>query len=172
MKKFLVSALATVVLVSFGSVFAQQTADHQLRVTIPDVLMIRILTDDGTSPFVAFDFLATQATFLAALDTGAMLPATDGNLTSVQVLAIGSSYTVDASASAFTLAGLARGDVLVQMQDGNDFRLDSGDDIATGGATGGWFDIGIATDSYFLFIDGDEAAGTDTITVTYSIFSN
>src|SRR3990172_1470446 len=73
MKKFLVSALATFVLVSFGSVFAQvsDTAAHDVTVKIPEVVMLRF-TNSGSNAAVTtgldieFDLSTTFVDGLAA----------------------------------------------------------------------------------------------------------
>ncbi|MCA1789577.1 MAG: hypothetical protein LC667_06910 [Thioalkalivibrio sp.] len=177
MKKFLVSTLATFVLVSFGSVFAQQISDnHQLEVTIPDVLMIRVVTSDNTAATVQFDYANElyEDNYFAALEAdGAWLPPTGGNITDVEVLAIGGPWTVDVTTGDFALAGLAREDVRVTPTAGfSAFFLNDADDVASGSAGGGWTPLGISFDEYALWVDGDEGAGSDEITVTYSIFSN
>lgn len=179
MQKLLIATLATLVFGAFGSVFAQQdSVDHDVRITIPEVVMIRVVTDDEQPAFVAFDYAAAahQATYFAVLESAAgsgPLPATDTNLEDVQVLAIGTTWEVLVTTSGtFTTTGFELADVQVTPSAGDAFvayTLATGTAIANGVATN-WIGLGISGDDFALFVDGLESDGDDTITVTYTIY--
>lgn len=179
MKKYIIASLAAIALASLSSALAQDTASHELQVTIPEVLGIRTqpTTDADLSVLdVVFDYadVDNQAAYLAVLATpgSGWLPATDYSLGDVEVLAAGTGWRVTVSTvgtMANTGIGLAR--LRVTPTSFGAFTLDSVANVATGSATT-WQSIGISGASYELFVDGTETAGDDTITVTYSIFSN
>lgn len=111
MKKFLVSALALFVLGSFGSVFAQaNTADHDLQVRIPNLLMLRITNGISTAsvatPVVNFNFIDNAGgltAYLALVEGGVAgsLGPTFSNFGDIVVLSNRGAWTVDVEASAF-----------------------------------------------------------------------
>lgn len=179
MKKFLVTSLAAIVVASLGSAFAQNTASHELRVTIPQVVGIRIQSTPAAEVVpttVVFDYAdsGNQAAYLAAIGSGVgnWLPPTGYSLGEVEVLAVGTGWRVTVAASgSLTTTGIDLDQVRVTPTAGAAFLLDSVSNIATGTATA-WSGLGISGASYELFVDGTEDAGDDTITVTYSIFAN
>ena len=175
MQKYIIPTLAAFILLTTGTAFAQQTsANHDLRVTIPEVVMIRIVAPDGETAFVAFDYAdpANQGTYFTALEAGGgVLPPTSGNITDIEVLAIGTAWTVSVTATAFSaLGGVGLDDITVtpDASFGTPFTLDDGTDAMTGSA-GNWTSLGIDWESYALTVNGDETDGTETITVTYTI---
>lgn len=175
MKKYIIPTLAALVLLASSTAFAQQTEDdHDLRVTIPEVVMIRILAPTGEAAFVEFDYAATanQPTYFAALELGGnqTLPPTDGNISDIEVLAIGTTWQINVSAPAFALGGVSLADIGVTPDPafGTPFTLSTGTAALGGGATP-WTSLGIDWESYSLTVNGDEDAGDETIIVTYTI---
>jgi hypothetical protein len=172
-----------------------QSATHDVRVAIPDVIGIRIL-GAGTGPrSVIFDYAAAPDTYLAAVASDGQLPPTridrfDG--IEVRTTRNGRWYVeVVATPLAYvgpdTLTGLALGDIrvdrgavfglvpdLIDHPGAADWNLPSWQLSTTArqivsnrGATGGWRSLGFGGRDYVLTIDGDEAPGTYTTTVTY-----
>lgn len=185
MKKYIIPLLASLVLLATGTAFAQiqdpplqDDASHDLIVTIPAAVMIRIVpTDASPSAAVAFDFVSDDTAYLAAIDTpaGDWVDPTSHNLGAIEVLAVGSGWRVAVQASAAltnTAIDLDQVRVTSTVTAIGDFVLDTAAaDIATGPA-GTWQSLGISGNSYELFVDGSETAGSDTITVTYTVYQN
>lgn len=178
MKKFLVSALAALVLLGAGTAFAQtDTATHNLNISIPDLVMIRIVTTDGsTTPFVTFDYgtgSGNEGTYITAIENpgGDWLEPTEGNIDRVEVLvtSLDKTWDVDVEAGAFVLDGLDASDVRVTPTSGTGFTLAAGTGFASGSGGGGWTSLGISSNSYELFVNGEEEEGGDTIEVTYTL---
>ena len=197
MNKFLVSTLAMLVVVSFGSVFAQSnTASHDVRVRIPDLLMLRIVDGTGNNtvaaPVVGFDFdtnAAGRAAYMTVVEDGAAadLEPTSSNFGDIVVLSNRASWTVDVAAADFTFTdnvatdgvdvdayGLALSDISVAITGadtsvGASFTLGTNQDIASGSRTTGWRSLGIAASGYRITVNGDEAPGTYVATVTYTV---
>jgi hypothetical protein len=176
MKKLVIASLAAIAFASLGSALAQDSASHQLQVTIPEVLGIRILPTpaaDVTTTSVVFDYAAAanQADYLAALATAGTvyLPPTSYSLGDIEVLAAGTDWSVSVTTSG-TLAntGIDLGMVRITSSIHGAFTLGAGAGIATGSATT-WTSLGISGADYELGVDGSELDGDDTITVTYTI---
>ncbi len=183
MKKYLTATLAMFVLLATSSAFAQvadpplqDSSRHELTVTIPAAVMIRIVpTDSSPTAAVAFDFVANEASYLTAIEAagGTWVGPTSHNLGAIEVLAVGSGWrvTVDTSADlANTGIGLDRVRVTRAASAGQ-FLLNSTANIATGLA-GTWQSLGISGDSYELLLDGTENAASDTIEVIYTVYQN
>lgn len=176
MKKLAIISLAAVVLASFGSALAQDTASHELQVTIPQVVGIRILPTpaaDVAITDVVFDYaaVANQPAYMTALQAAGVvyLPPTSYSLGDIEVIAVGTDWSVSVSTSgslANTGIGLDRVRITSSLH--GVFDLSDGTDIADGTPTA-WTSLGISGASYELGVDGTEDAGDDTITVTYTI---
>jgi hypothetical protein len=185
MKKNLIVTLAMFVLGSFGTVWAQDLstaeaeASHQLSVTIPEVLFVQIL---GTSPAVSFDLSENTEAYLAAADNETAIGSSASTtMTDVQVwanqgwvLTVEAEEFVDAeSLSIANIEVVPTGDLPLSVTSRLvSFRLNTTANVAEGGATGGWASVGISGSDYSIFVDGMEATGTHTTTVTYSVFAN
>jgi hypothetical protein len=196
MKKNLIATLATVTLLAAGAAFAQATATHGVDVRIPAVLSLRITTGTGnaaaSNPAVVFDFTSGQGftDYLAALDSGFgwIAPTTVTNFGDVVVFANRGTWSVAVSASTIGFldnvvlgelpAGVNLADIVVTPTgaiDGTfvatrsaDWSL-AGGPVAAGIATQGWRSLGFSGDDYAFYADGDEAPGTYTTVVTYTI---
>lgn len=184
MKKSFSTTLALLLVTLLGTSMAQtlftaeSTADHQLDVVIPEVLFVRIL---GTTPTVTFDLTIDVDGYLVAADDGTPITSTSSTMTDVQVWA-NSGWALTVSAAEFLNAGsLVIANVGVNPRAGDadpsvttllgSFRLDEIESIAEGDATGGWASVGINGDDYEIYVDGSEAEGPHTTTVTYTITS-
>lgn len=184
MKKFLAPVVVSLALLLAGSAFAQVTgfsdeADHQLEVVIPSIMLIRI--NASATPIVSFS--PDADTYFAAVDAGDDLSATAdaSDLLDIEVWA-STAWVVSAAADGFVDAalnpavGLSLADVTVTPSGAwsdasvSPFTLDSGAGFASGDVTeGAWRSLGISAASYTLAVQGDEAAGSYSTTVTYSI---
>jgi len=199
MKKFLIATLVMFVLGSVGVVFGQaNTASHDLRVRIPDLLMLRITNGSNASvaaPVVNFNFVDNAgglAAYLALVESGVAgnLDPTFTNFGDVVVLSNRGSWVVTVAATNFDFqpddsvgdgaAGLALSDITVDIgatagSNGitsiNDTFALSFDPqtIVAGTRTQGWTPLGIGGNSYSIAVSGDEAPGTYDTTVTYTI---
>lgn len=183
MKKLVAIALASFLALSFGAAFAQDLstasdeATHQVEVIVPEVLFVRIL---GTDPMVTFNLAGDVNAYLAAADAGTSIGATSSTMTGVEVWA-NMAWELTVEADEFVDAGslvIANIQVTPTRTPGTgvdtveaSFYLDATDPIASGSATEGWSSVGIDGDDYAIFVDGSEAEGTHTTTVTYTIAS-
>ncbi len=187
---------ALLALIVFGSTrVLAQAADHDVRVRMPEIIGIRLLGGGSGIRSVTFDYAAAPEAYLSALESGGSLPPTevvrfDGIEVNasrngrwyVEVVASPLAYTGSASMAGLTLEDLRvdRGAVSGLVQDAivgpgksawylTSWTLSStARQIASRtGATGGWRSLGFDGTDYVLTVDGDEAAGTYTTTVTY-----
>jgi hypothetical protein len=180
MKKLVATLIATVVLFGFGTVSAQATdsADHELRVTIPEILMIRIVTTGPNPAFVEFNYAAAanQPAYLTAIEApGGWLPATSSNITDIQVLSIGLLWGLTVQATSFgDGSGLSvadgESDVAVFQGTPDQFFITDLDSDVMDGGPGNYQSLGITGLDYSLWVNGDEdPSQTHTITVTYTV---
>ncbi len=188
MKKFLVSALATLVLASFGSVFAQSNAaDHDVRVSIPEVLMLRFTLGSSNAAVAAnldieFDMDGDTAydAWLAAANPAATFeagPTNSGDLgwDDVKVFVNRSqpwSVTMTLDNEVVTPdAGWDWGKIQVTPSGAgvatNAFGLD--DSGVANGTARGWSSLGFGPQNYALTLDGSEIAGDYSATVVYTL---
>jgi len=196
MKKFLIATLATATLLATSAAFAQATASHGVDVRIPAVLSVRITTGSGnaaaSNPAVMFDFTSGQGftDYLAALDSGFgwLAPTLVSNFGDVVVFANRGTWNVAVSATGIAFvadvvagelpAGVNLADIVVTPSgaiDGTfvanrsaDWTL-AGGPVADGIATQGWRSLGFSGNDYAFYADGDEAPGSYTTVVTYTI---
>jgi hypothetical protein len=174
MKKLVATLIATGMLLGIG-VVAAQPATHELSVTIPQMLLVRIVVDDNVLPFVEFDFANNPAPYLAAIELGgAFVSPTDSNIIDIEVVSIGDSWTLSVGATAFAAtSGLsvasADSDVVVFQGLTNQFAItEAAAPVRFGPA--GYQSLNITGFDYRLFVDGDEnPVGTHSIMVTYSV---
>lgn len=182
MKKIAFTALVTVALVSIGSVFAQSADQHEVEITIPQLLVLQIVDAAGNvvaDPTVVFDIDPTAYLTVAEGPTATEFVPTSSNFTDVRVLTNNAAWSVDLAASALTFtpvvagnasAGLGLADIRVVDSGGvTMFALDASGDIASGPATTGWQSLGFGGSSFRLDLDGDEEPGTYTWTITYTV---
>lgn len=177
MKKFLVSALATFVLVSFGSVLAQ--VQHNVTVSIPEVVTIRFTEGTSRAPVTTNLDLAFAITGDAADFAGQYGPsnlASRGwtnvqvfqnreSTWSVSVVVSGASADFDWSNITVTPSGV---DAIASA-----FNLAVGGVIATDESPNanarGWNALGFGPGDFELELDGMEAGGNFSATVTYAL---
>lgn len=187
-------ALLTALIASIATPTHAQTQQHDVTITLPAYIGIRIV-GTGTGPrSVTFDYVANPNTYFTAIDAGGgTLPPTavsrfddvEVNISRngrwrIHVLATTFAYTGPAAP-----AGLALGDIRVDRTrpqnavfgPGNSARYatfwtlsTTATEIASSNrATGGWRSLGFSGWDYSLRVDGDEAGGTYFTVVTYSL---
>jgi hypothetical protein len=192
MKKLVATLIATSMLVGLGTVSAQ--ASHDLEIRIPEALMIRITSGTGidavTTGLVEFDFVTNPTAYFAALESDgvtSLVPTQVEDFGAVIVFANRGTWRVSVSASTLgfvsdvvageTAAGIALTDIRVapaSLPEANvlfraaGWNVNQGE-IANGARTQGWRSLGFGGADYLLDVDGDEAPGTYTTTVTYTI---
>jgi hypothetical protein len=177
MKKFLVSTLATFVLVSAGSVFAQATAQHDVTVTIPEVVMLRFTSGTSnaavtTNQDVEFDLTSAFADGLAGSYAMTNTPGWDDlrvfvNRASSWSVTMGLSNVVvpvDADWDWSEIVVTPSGSGLAT----NPFGLDDSG-IVTAATARGWSSLGFGPQDFELTLDGTEVAGDYSATVTYTL---
>lgn len=160
----------------------QPSASHEVTINIPNVLMLRLVDGNApvADPFVTFDFVTDFETYLDIVDDGGgELEPTDSNFTDIIVFSNRENWQVDVEATDFTDPGLALNRISVIPSGSlgnniwwraNNFVLSTNaTEIANGPRTQGWRSLGISGSDYRLAVDGTEAPGTYTTTVTYTI---
>lgn len=181
MKKHLIATLAILVLVSFGSVFAQSTtsaASHQVSIAVPEVVTIRLTNGSSRSAVSNFVDLTFQPTADQA-SAGGSYQAT--NLATrgwddVQVFQNrGSTWKVAVSLSSPT-SGFDWSKIAVTPAAG---ALASAFDLGTLGTIAestdaspiarGWHRLGFGPGNFALVLDGTETAGSYSATVVYTL---
>lgn len=181
LKPLIASSLCLAALLAGGAAFGQETARHDVTINIPEVVEIRIIDDTGTdavaNPFVAFDY-DNAGDYFAAVEAGELVP-TDTNFDDIVVFVNRyNSWTVSVQASPLldgtgsAPLGLSLGDITVTPSntDLSPYSLSTTDtDIASGTKTSGFQSLGIAGSDYRVAVDGDEAPGDYTTTVTYTL---
>lgn len=196
MKKLLTTTIIAAMIASLGAAFAQ--AVHEVDIRIPSLLMIRITTGAGSNtvasnPEVLFDFVTLPAnveayTTAIAAGSGTLNPTSVTNFGDVRVLANRATWRVTVSAGTFTFTptvtgdtadGIALSDIRVMPANAGvttwvtarlaDWNVTTTANIASGIRTQGWRSLGFSGSDYQLAVQGDEAAGTWTTNVTYTI---
>lgn len=174
MKKFIATSLATFVLISFGSVFAQGSQSHDVEINLPGVLMLRLVDGTSNNPVtnptsVIFD--------LSALDEGTFDPEgtyaptnTSFNWNDVAVFSNGGAWEVtidlDSPVGTFDWSKVS----VPAGTESNAFSLVNDALVAEGtGRTGGFLRLGFGPAAFALDLDGTEDSGDYEITVIYSI---
>jgi len=180
MKKLVATLIATGMLVGMGTVLGQGLQSHDVEVTLPQLVMIRIVdsaavdSDGNPTPFagvgsptaVVFD-LANEYDANTFDPTGTYTPTNlaSANWDDVAVFANGTAWYVEIELAGDTFDW-------DKVSVGTMFDLVDGAEIADGLMTGGWFSLGFGPDDFVLSLDGTEEAGTYSVTVTYTIYSN
>lgn len=181
MKKLVATLIATSMLVGMGTVSAQ--ASHDVTVTIPQVMMIRIFDDSNataSNPGVIFDIAAGAYAALFEDDgTGGRLPSTSApNFGDVRVFSTDSwRVNVSASTTGDEWEGLSLADISVAPSETpgtnvdrrvDEWNLTTTANLFVGAATRGWSSLGFSGADYILTVNGQES-GTYTASVTYTI---
>lgn len=155
-----------------GTAFAQTTQSHDVTVTIPSYLKIRMVDGAGalvSAPdAIAFDYGA--AANAGSFTPGTPLPRTStNNWADVEVASNDGGWKVNVSTT--TTSGFDWSKVIVNNGGSVNFDLTSTADIATGTTTAGWTSLGFGPANFSITFDGTEAATTTAYqdTVTYSI---
>lgn len=186
-------ALPITMLLAVAPLGSAQTQRHDVTIRIPDVIGLRIVGPGSGPRSVTFDYATDADGFLAAVDgTGTLTPTSVTRFDDVEVHATRNGrwrITVQATDFAYigpaSPSGLALSDVRVERSGPQDAIVGSGNsasyatswtlsttatEIASRtGATGGWRSLGFSGWDYRVEVDGDEAAGTYTTIVTYSL---
>ena len=186
--------LLAVMMIVFGWAGAQGAA-HDLSVTLPDVVGIRVVGGGSGARSVVFDYAGDPGSYLGAVQAGSvLLPTGVTRFTDVQVNATRNGrWNVEVVASPLTYVGPGSGtgvnlaDIVVVrgvrsglVQDaisgpGNSAGYVTEWRLATDpqriafsrGSSGGWRSLGFNGWDYGLTVDGDEDPGTYTTVVTY-----
>jgi hypothetical protein len=184
MKKVL-TLIASILILSMGSVFAQTTAtqdakSHDVEITIPSVVRIRLATNATTTNVTSPD--AVRFNITSFVPGVALAPTNETfNWDRVIVLSNKSSWSVTVALSNTSLpTGVTSFDwskVSVNVAANNSFTpanfnlgVDPTTKIATGpGKTESWQSLGFGPQSFRLTLDGTEDPGTYKTTVTYTI---
>jgi len=174
-----------------------QSASHGLSVRIPDYFGIRIVGPGPGPRAVTFDYASDPDAFAAALQGDGRLPPTAVNrFDDIQINATRNGrWNLDVVATPLAYvgsgsgAGLALGDIRVVrgarsgltqtaiFGPGNSAGYVASWILSTApqriafrnGSTQGWKSLGFNGLDYEIAVDGDEAAGTFTTTVTYQL---
>jgi len=181
MKKLVATLIATSMLVGMGTVSAQ--ASHDVTVTIPQVMMIRIVDGSNaaaSNPGVIFDIAAdAYAALFENAGTGGPLSSTSAqNFGDVRVFST-ATWRVNVSASETGAAweGLSLADISVEPSETpgtnverevDEWNLATTANLFAGAATRGWRSLGFSGADYILTVNGQES-GTYTASVTYTI---
>lgn len=188
MKKIVATILAALVLASFGSVFAQSNvAEHDVRVAIPEVLMLRFTLGTSnaavtTNLDIEFDLVGNTAydAWLADANPAATFETGPTNLAdlgwddlkvfvnrsqpwSVTMLLDNEDVTPDASWDWGKIQVTPTGSGLAT----NAFGLD--DSGVANGVARGWSSLGFGPGDFELTLDGSEVAGAYSATVVYTL---
>jgi hypothetical protein len=176
-----------------------QSISHDVSVTIPDVIGIRIIGGGAGDRAVTFDYAADPAAYLAATrGSGVLLPTSVNRFTDVQVnVTRRGRWSVEAVATPWTYVGsgaaaslpLASVRVIRGARSGLTQNAISGPGgsafyratwaLSTAnqriasrtGATGGWRSMGFNGWDYELLVDGSEDPGSYTTVVTYVLIT-
>ncbi len=186
-------ALPIALLVSVASFATAQTQRHDVTIRLPDIIGLRIVGPGSGPRSVTFDYAADADGYFAALDgDGSLMPTSVNRFDDVEVHATRNGrWRISVQATSFaytgpaTPAGLALADIRVDRSGPQDAIVGSGNsatyattwtlstaatEIATRtGATGGWRSLGFSGWDYRVTVDGNEAPGTYTTVVTYSL---
>lgn len=175
MKKLIITSLTAALLLTASHALAAVSnpndASHELEITIPEVLMIRIDASDNSS--VIFDYGTDFNQYFDLLEDGSSgtLPPTTKSFENISVFANYEHWVVSVTAKGHELVTER---VTVAPTNPStylgttEFKLD-GNEIAKGTQTQGWQPLGISGNDYLLYVDGTETPGEYNATITYSI---
>jgi hypothetical protein len=179
MKKLVVISIVTTMLLGLGTVFGQAsaTAEHDVSVTIPSLLMIRLTLDSNVEAVANPDAVVFSWDAAGFEPVGTFEPTNldTANWDTVRVFANGDGWSLSVATAA--TAGFDWSNVRVTPQevsgvtlaafdlpDGASIALISGQD-----RTNGWRDLGFGPAQFALTLDGSEEPDTYTTTVTYTV---
>jgi hypothetical protein len=176
-----------------------QSISHDVSVTIPDVIGIRIIGGGPGDRAVTFDYAADPAAYLAATrGSGVLLPTSVNRFTDVQVnVTRRGRWSVEVVATPWTYVGSGTAASLpldsVRVVRGTRSGLTQNAISGPGGsafywaawslstasqriasrtgATGGWRSMGFNGWDYELLVDGSEDPGSYTTVVTYVLIT-
>jgi hypothetical protein len=186
MKKVVVTLITTGMLVAMGAAFGQAEQKHDVEVTLPQLVMIRIVDStavdlDGNRSYatvdtpdaVVFD-LDTRYDEFSFDPTGTYSPdALEYNWDDVVVFSNATGWEVLVSLSLSTR--LLTGDLFDWSKVSVPGKFDLGPNDVVGSdtaTTGGWFSLDFGPKDFELALDGTEEADTYSVTVTYTISPN
>jgi len=176
MKKLVATLIATGMLVGIGTVLGQGLQSHEVVVTLPDLLSIRLVdTTDADDPSaevlgpdaVVFDLGGyTVDTFVP---DGSYSPTNVSfNWDDVVVFAnsvngwqVTMALSADVGGFEWSKVSVAAGLV--------DFDLGDTNIASAAATTEGWLSLGFGPADFVLTLDGTEVTGTYSTTVTYTI---
>jgi hypothetical protein len=179
MKKLVASLIATGMLVGMGFVLGQTTQDHDVVITLPELVMIRLVDSTNllaplapvTSPdAVEFD-LDAEYDADSFDPTGTYGPTNlSFNWDDVLVFSNGGGWEVTID---LTFSTSLNGSPLfnwAKVSVPGMFDLVIGDEVGSGASsTGGWRSLGFGPNDFSLALDGTEVPDTYSVTVTYTI---
>lgn len=173
MKKLLTTTIVAAMITSLGAAWAQTSQSHDVEVRIPNVLMIRLTAGTGnaavSSPTaVVFDLLGLGAADFEPVSVHS--PTGTANWDNVRVFANGGGWRVTLATSTTTFDWSK---VQITPSGGYytvaPFTLATGEIFSHTARTGGWRSLGFGPAQFRLHLDGTEAAGNYSTTVTYTI---
>jgi hypothetical protein len=177
MKKVILTALASLLMLTFGATFAQATAAHDVTVTIPEVVMLRFTSGASNAAVtsnqdVVFDLTDEFDDGLAGTYGMTNTPGWDDlrvfvNRASSWSVTMGLSDIVVPVGAAWDWSEI----VVTPSGSGlatNAFGLDDSG-IVTAATARGWSSLGFGPQDFDLTLDGTEVAGTYSATVTYTL---
>jgi hypothetical protein len=177
MKKFLATILASLVLVSFGSVFAQ--VQHDVTVTIPEVVTIRFTDGTSRAPVTTDLDLAFNITGDAADFAGTYPPTNVATRDWADVQVFQNRATAWSVSIAVTPLATGFDWTKVSVTPGSANAIATPFDLGSAGviaantylnaAPRGWNSLGFGPGDFLLTLDGTEDAGTHTATVVYTL---
>lgn len=177
MKKSIVISIVAALLFGLGSAFAQDSQDtgHDVSVTIPSLLMIRLTSGTDLGAVASPDAVVFSWDAADFEPVGTFAPTNTANWDTVRVFANGQGWSLSVATTA--TAGFDWSNVRVTPQDVDGvtiaaFDLPDGDSEELIGAqarTTGWRDLGFGPAQFELTLSGSEEPNTYVTTVTYTI---
>jgi hypothetical protein len=170
MKKLVVTLIAIGMLLGLGTALAQSSQSHGVSVTLPGVLMIRLVSGASNAAVpspdaVVFNLSSYTAANFDPTGTYVPTPPTTYNWNDVAVFSNSADWVVTLSLES-DLGGFDWSKVAVAAT--APFTLFPGV-IASGGPGGGFSRLGFGPQDFELTLDGTEGAGSYSVTVIYTI---
>ena len=170
MKKVILTALASLLMLSFGATFAQATpvtAEHDVTITIPDVLILRFTasTDADDLDAVTPDDVIFQLTAADVQGADPIAPSNAGTANWGDLKAFvnyDSNWDVVATITNASTPAFDWDKVGVGSWNVNGGTVFEGD-------TTGWTSLGFGAADFLLTLDGTEIADTYSATVLYTL---
>lgn len=181
MKKLVAAAIVSCILLGSGAVFAQDTPalpvsasqSHGVSVTIPSLLMIRIVDEDSNAEVGSPDAVVFALEAGTFEPEGANAHTNQPNWSDIRVFTNAAGWRVFVETEGGS-TDFDWGKVGVTPATYGAFELprqtDARVQIASAETrTTGWLSLGIGPSSYVLTLTGDETPATYTTTVVYTI---